>query len=78
MIEDVYKEDGKIISVKSICGALPEPKASNNPLGYKFSWSPEGVFLAAQQPARFLYDGVVIDIPGEILTCVAKKVCYLV
>ena len=33
----------------SYCGGLPAPEASNNPLGYKFSWSARGVILGSFQ-----------------------------
>lgn len=38
-IDEVHKEGGKILSFISYCGGLPAPECSNNPLGYKFSWS---------------------------------------
>jgi saccharopine dehydrogenase-like NADP-dependent oxidoreductase len=37
------------------------PEASQNPLGYKFSWSPKGVLLAATRDAKYMQDGKVID-----------------
>jgi saccharopine dehydrogenase (NADP+, L-glutamate forming) len=39
MIEKVHAQGGKIVGFYSFCGGLPAPEASNNPLGYKFSWS---------------------------------------
>ncbi|KAJ2426024.1 saccharopine dehydrogenase (NADP+, L-glutamate-forming), partial [Coemansia sp. RSA 2522] len=46
IINEVHAEGGKIKSFESFCGGLPAPEASNNPLGYKFSWSARGVLLA--------------------------------
>ena len=39
---------------------LPAPEDSNNPLGYKFSWSARGVLLAATNSAKYLQDGEVL------------------
>ena len=38
--------------VISFAGGLPAPEANTNPFGYKFSWSPRGVMLAAQTALR--------------------------
>jgi saccharopine dehydrogenase-like NADP-dependent oxidoreductase len=38
-IEEVHAAGGKILEFISYCGGLPAPECSNNPLGYKFSWS---------------------------------------
>ncbi|OAT03013.1 saccharopine dehydrogenase (NADP+, L-glutamate forming) [Blastomyces dermatitidis ER-3] len=38
-ISEVHDAGGKITSFLSYCGGLPAPECSNNPLGYKFSWS---------------------------------------
>ncbi|KAI9017436.1 Saccharopine dehydrogenase [Gaertneriomyces semiglobifer] len=66
-IDEVHKEGGKILSFLSYCGGLPAPEASNNPLGYKFSWSSRGVLLALRNNARYLKDGQVVDVPGPQL-----------
>jgi len=67
VIHRVQKSGGEVTSFSSYCGGLPAPEANNNPFGYKFSWSPKGVLLAGKNPARFLKDGRVINIPGEKL-----------
>jgi saccharopine dehydrogenase (NADP+, L-glutamate forming) len=67
VIHRVQKSGGKVTSFSSYCGGLPAPEANTNPFGYKFSWSPKGVLLAGKNPARFLKDGQVINIPGEEL-----------
>ena len=38
--------NGQIKEFYSYCGGLPAPECSDNPLGYKFSWSSRGVLLA--------------------------------
>ena len=35
-----------------MCGGLPCPDDNDNPFGYKFSWSPKGVLLAAVRKAE--------------------------
>ena len=67
VIHDVKRRGGRVTSFDSWCGGLPAPDANDNPLGYKFSWSPKGVLLAGKNPARFLKDGQVVETPGEEL-----------
>ncbi len=67
VIDRVKKDGGTIVDFSSSCGGLPSPKANDNPLGYKFSWSPKGVLLAANNSARYLRDGKVVEVPGEEL-----------
>jgi alpha-aminoadipic semialdehyde synthase len=67
LFEKVKSKNGKITSFVSWCGGLPAPEASNNPLGYKFSWSPRGVLLAGLNSANFKRDGKYIDINGKEL-----------
>ena len=43
--DDVHTGGGKVESFVSFCGGLPAPEASDNPLGYKFSWSPRGALM---------------------------------
>ena len=71
LLDHVRKEGGIVRSYESYCGALPEPEAANNCLGYKFSWSPKGVLLAAQRPCTFLWDNKTIDLDGAKLYDVA-------
>jgi len=67
VIHSAAKKGGKVVEFSSSCGGLPAPDANDNPLGYKFSWSPRGVLLAARNSARFLKDGLIVEIPGEEL-----------
>eukprot|EP00732_Lithocolla_globosa_P004114 Lithocolla_globosa_v1_NODE_3626_length_1621_cov_8.644955.p1 type:complete len:472 gc:universal NODE_3626_length_1621_cov_8.644955:1575-160(-) len=73
-INEVHEQEGKVLSFLSYCGGLPAPEASNNPLGYKFSWSPRGVLLALCSTAKFLEDGKVVEIPGADLMKSAKPI----
>jgi saccharopine dehydrogenase (NADP+, L-glutamate forming) len=73
-IEEVHAMGGKLISFLSYCGGLPAPEASNNPLGYKFSWSSRGVLLALRNAARYYQDGKIVEIPGPELMNAAKPI----
>ena len=65
MIRRIHASGGKVLGFHSWCGGLPAPEANTNPIGYKLSWSPEGVLSAAVRPARYLRDGDVVEVPGE-------------
>lgn len=67
VIHQVERQGGKLASFVSWTGGLPAPEASDNPFGYKFSWSPKGVLLAGKNPARFQKNGEIVEIPGEEL-----------
>jgi len=67
IIHEVEDNGGEIISFTSYCGGLPAPEANTNPWGYKFSWSPRGVVMAAKNDAQFLQDGKVVRRPGTEL-----------
>ncbi|MCJ1472864.1 Saccharopine dehydrogenase [NADP(+), L-glutamate-forming] [Lambiella insularis] len=71
-IEEVHEAGGKVTSFISMCGGLPAPEASDNPLGYKFSWSPRGVLLALQNDAKYYQDGRLIEVSGQELMGAAK------
>jgi len=63
-IDEIKAAGGEVTTFHSYCGGLPAMKNNNNPLGYKFSWSPEGALLAAGNDGRYLEDGKVVDVPG--------------
>lgn len=60
MIDEVHAAGGKVLSFLSYCGGLPAPEDSDNPLGYKFSWSSRGVLLALRNSAKYWKDGKVL------------------
>ncbi|KAH9916537.1 Saccharopine dehydrogenase-domain-containing protein [Fomitopsis serialis] len=66
---DRLKAQGKRVThFTSFCGGLPAPEAAMGvPLGYKFSWSPRGVLVAALNAARFKVEGEVVQVHGEDL-----------
>ncbi|XP_008256504.2 alpha-aminoadipic semialdehyde synthase, mitochondrial isoform X2 [Oryctolagus cuniculus] len=64
---DKAKEAGATIeSYVSYCGGLPAPEHSDNPLRYKFSWSPVGVLMNIMQPATYLLNGKVVNVAGGV------------
>jgi len=67
IVHDVQKTGGTVASFMSYCGGLPAPEANDNPLGYKFSWSPKGVVMAGRNDARYLRDGKEVFVPGADL-----------
>ena len=67
IIDRVRSEGGRVVRFASNCGGLPAPEARTTPLGYKFSWSPRAVVLAARNTARYLEGGRVVDIPSHEL-----------
>ncbi|KAG0367714.1 saccharopine dehydrogenase [Gamsiella multidivaricata] len=73
-INEVHAEGGKVLSFLSYCGGLPAPEASNNPLGYKFSWSSRGVLLALKNNAKFYENGEVVEYSGDDLMNSAKPI----
>ncbi|KAI8326044.1 saccharopine dehydrogenase [Martensiomyces pterosporus] len=74
IINEVREEGGKITSFESFCGGLPAPEDSNNPLGYKFSWSARGVLLALRNNARYWQDGKLVEIQGKDLMDSARPI----
>ncbi|XP_039264395.2 alpha-aminoadipic semialdehyde synthase, mitochondrial-like isoform X1 [Styela clava] len=59
--DEIKRKGGEISSFISWCGGLPAPEDSNNPLRYKFSWSPQGVLMVTLAPAKYLYNGELIE-----------------
>lgn len=56
----------------SYCGGIPAPEIADNPLGFKFSWSPRGALLSQCNSASFLKDGVQVHIPADSLMATAE------
>ena len=67
IIHSVKAKNGKILSFRSYCGGLPAMANNTNPLGYKFSWSPVGVMLAALNDGQYLQDGKVVKVSSDQL-----------
>jgi saccharopine dehydrogenase (NADP+, L-glutamate forming) len=67
VIGKIAEAGGRLVSFTSNTGGLPAPDANDNPFGYKFSWAPRGVILAGRNPASYLKDGEIVDVPGPEL-----------
>lgn len=59
--DDIKKNGGEVSSFVSWCGGLPAPENSDNPLRYKFSWSPLGALLVILAPSRYLVNGEIVE-----------------
>lgn len=70
-IDEVHKAGGQVKAFTSYCGALPAPEHSDNPLGYKFSWSPRGGLLALLNSAQWYRDNAVATVDGKDLMAAA-------
>ncbi|KAK2003273.1 saccharopine dehydrogenase [Colletotrichum falcatum] len=66
-IGEVHREGGKIKEFHSYCGGLPAPECADNPLRFKFSWSPRGALLSQFNSASYLQDGKTVDISNRDL-----------
>ena len=71
-INEAHRAGGKIIEFLSYCGGLPAAEDSDNPLGYKFSWSSRGVLLALRNDGKWYQDGKVVEVSGPELMGTAK------
>jgi len=67
MIDDIHRRGGIVTAFNSVCGGLPAPEAADNPLMYKFSWSPMGVLSACKNDAVYRLDGETIEVDGSYL-----------
>ncbi len=74
LTHDAESKGGKLVSFRSYCGGLPAPEANTNPIGYKFSWAPRGVLVAATNPGRFMKDGDIVEVPGDELFAAPETV----
>jgi saccharopine dehydrogenase-like NADP-dependent oxidoreductase len=68
IIDYIHEKEGEVEEFYSLCGALPAPESSHdNPLRYKFSWSPKGVVLAGNNSAIYKRKGEIVETPTENL-----------
>lgn len=61
-IDNVHANGGKVTSFVSFCGGLPAPECSENPIRYKFNWSPRGVLNNVLSGAKYLKNGQVMEV----------------
>ena len=67
VIDTAHEKGARVTEFYSYCGALPAPQYANNPLHYKFSWSPEGVLRAGNNSAKYLKEGKIVEVPSNEL-----------
>jgi saccharopine dehydrogenase-like NADP-dependent oxidoreductase len=67
LLDEIKRDGGRVISLDSYGSGLPAFEFNRNPMGYKFSWDPRTVFVAAQTPAAYLKNGRKIEVPGDKL-----------
>ncbi|CAH0555454.1 unnamed protein product [Brassicogethes aeneus] len=77
-IQEARALGGRITSFESFCGGLPAPEFSDNPLRYKFTWSPRGVLSNTVSSARYLRKGQIVNIKeGGDLMAATKRLDFL-
>lgn len=74
VFDEAKSHGGQVIAFRSYCGGLPAPEANDNPVGYKFSWAPRGVLVAATNPAKYLENSSVVEKPGDELFSSPERV----
>ncbi len=67
LLEETREQGGKVVNLNSYGTGLPAFEYNRNPMGYKFSWDPRTVFVAAQTAAAYFVNGKKIDVPGDRL-----------
>jgi saccharopine dehydrogenase-like NADP-dependent oxidoreductase len=67
LLDEIREEGGKALDIKSYGCGLPAFAHNNNPMGYKFSWAPAGVFTAAKTGAAYYIKGKRIEVPADRL-----------
>ncbi len=67
LLEEIKKDGGRVISLNSYGSGIPAFESNNNPMGYKFSWDPRTVFVAAQTAGAYLVKGEKTYISGDKL-----------
>ncbi|KAI9830160.1 MAG: hypothetical protein M1819_005837 [Sarea resinae] len=71
-IGEVHEKGGKVKEFHSYCGGLPAPECADNPLRFKFSWSPRGAILSMLNSASYISEGKRVDIPGDNLLSLSE------
>ena len=63
----LLKEVDEVETFNAYGGGFPEPEFANNPLRYKFSWSPRTTLVSYYRSIKRIVDGKVVSIPAEKL-----------
>jgi len=67
LIDEIRKDNGKILSIYSYGCGIPSFEHSNNPMKYKFSWCPRTFLTSSQSDAEYIKNGKTIKVPGDKL-----------
>ncbi len=67
LLDEIRADGGKVVDLRAYGCGLPAFEHNNNPMGYKFSWDPGTVFVAARTAAAYYKNGKRIEIRGERL-----------
>ena len=65
MAAKAVSEFDEIHALNTYGAGLPAPDARDNPLQYRFSWSPLGVMRAYRRPSTVIRDGRAVEIPAD-------------
>jgi saccharopine dehydrogenase-like NADP-dependent oxidoreductase len=74
VVDEVREQKGKILEYESWCGGLPSPSCCDNPLGYKFTWSPIGAFRALKNKAVYIDRGGKVEVEADDLLYAKSEV----
>jgi saccharopine dehydrogenase-like NADP-dependent oxidoreductase len=68
ILHEAQSRNWKVVSYESYCGGLPVAEQADNPLGYKFSWSPGAAIKASRNTAIYMENGkrVVCEEPLKV------------
>lgn len=67
LIDECRNRDQKVVGFESWCGGLISPESCDNPIGYKFTWSPIGALKALLNPAIYLSEGETVEVASQDL-----------
>lgn len=65
VIHECEKKGNKILKYESWCGALCSPEFLNNPILYKFSWSPRGALNALRNNVKQMINGKEVNLSNQ-------------
>ncbi len=64
VLDEIRAEGGRVVSLHSFGSGIPSFKSNNNPMGYKFSWEPRGLFRSAMASALYYEEGKPVSVPA--------------
>lgn len=67
LLEEIRRQQGRVVSYESYGSGVPDPAAVDNPLGYAITWNPRNVVMAGQEGAMFLRDRRLRLVPATRL-----------